>query len=399
MGRPRVAYITSRMPAPAMSGGQLREFHLISRLGLDFDIDLWVATMFPDICAAAVPGMEQHCASVHLYRTDPPDGRPTDVSQRVWQQRSEQMTRDLSDSLRDRPADVVHAEGYYVMQHLPRDLTTPVMLVEENIEYLIDRQWGDLLPDSPEHAGWSHAVEAERAQWRRAALCGVVSEDDRQHIQMVVPDLDPVYVPHGCDHLAVLRPGAERAADALDGDAPIVTFVGNYTYPPTHDAALFLLEEIWPKVAAGHPTVRLSVVGQGVDQDLRDLAAGAQRVDVLGFVPSLGDVLDRTAVFVCPLRVGGGVKLKMLEAVVRGVPLVTTPVGAQGFPAELLAAMDVTSDPGGMSRAVLALLDDAGQRSERSRTLRTAARSLPTWESASLALSRAWTSLIGTVGR
>src|SRR5690242_2440420 len=133
-----VAYLTSRMPAPPLSGGQVREFNLIKRLSCSFDIHLWVVTMFPRICRTGIAEMQKYCRSVHFYMAEPSAGRPADVPLRVWQQRSSEMSSDFIRFLQSSDVDLVHSEGYYMMQYVPDDLDIPVILVEENIEYLID---------------------------------------------------------------------------------------------------------------------------------------------------------------------------------------------------------------------------------------------------------------------
>jgi hypothetical protein len=85
--RPSVLYLTSRMPCPPLSGGQLRETNLIKRLGARFDIHLWVPTMFPQTCSTGVEELAGHCASIHLYEAAGPAGRPDEIPERVWQQR------------------------------------------------------------------------------------------------------------------------------------------------------------------------------------------------------------------------------------------------------------------------------------------------------------------------
>lgn len=407
MKKPSVLYITSRMSSPPLSGGQLREYNMIKRLSRDFSIHLWVCTRFLEVDATGVAEMGRYCDSVRLYEADPPADRPEPIPQRMWQQRSHRMRQDVAEMLDSGAVDLVHVEGYYMMQYLPvpdppagsdaRGAPLPaVMLVEENIEYLIDRQW-DALAGGLDT--WRATERLEREQWHRADLCGVVSQDDYDHMREVAPDIRPVYVPHGCDHLDLLSPEADRRTAAPPGEELSVVFVGDYTYPPTHDAAVHLLTEIWPRVADRYSAARLSFVGRGPSDEIRRLAAGRTRVDVTGFVDSIRDTLDAADLFVCPLRVGGGVKLKMLEAVTRGVPVVTSPVGAQGFPGGITAQMAVHDEPEAFAGAVVALLEDATSRDRRSRAQRAAAAELTTWEETARDLGDAWRSLAGRPSR
>jgi hypothetical protein len=152
-----------------------------------------------------------------------------------------------------------------MLQYVPEEqqgFVLPTMLVEQNIEYLIDQQWDRMAAanDSGQTASWPFAAELERERWHRADRCGVVSLDDLDHIQEVAPEVRPVYVPHGSDHLELLAPDAPRATDDLSGGSATVVFVGDYTYPPTHEAAVHLLTDIWPLVLRRHPAARLALV-------------------------------------------------------------------------------------------------------------------------------------------
>jgi glycosyltransferase involved in cell wall biosynthesis len=382
-----VAYLTSRMPAPPLSGGQVREFNLIKRLSCSFDIHLWVVTMFPRICRTGIAEMQKYCRSVHFYMAEPSAGRPADVPLRVWQQRSSEMSSDFIRFLQSSDVDLVHSEGYYMMQYVPDDLDIPVILVEENIEYLIDRQEELIEGKSSAESSWPLTRRRELRQWRRASGCGAVSADDVRSMREAAPDIRPVYIPHGFDHLQ-LESSQQPAPAQPDGRS--VLFVGDYTYPPTHDGAIFLLAEIWPRVVAANSKARLSIVGRGITDEIRSQARRTSDVELVGYVTSVRDALDATDVFVCPLRAGGGVKVKMLEAISRGVPVVTTSVGAQGLPQKIVAEMAVQDNPVTFAGEINRLLADPNARKRHRDALLDAARELPTWDAAAQILGNAW---------
>jgi glycosyltransferase involved in cell wall biosynthesis len=110
---------------------------------------------------------------------------------------------------------------------------------------------------------------------------------------------------------------------------PIVVFVGLLGWGPNRDAALWLGREIWPEVERRVPGARLLIVGRDPDDAVRSLAAGS--IEVVASPPDVRPFLARAAVAVAPLRAGGGSRLKILEALDAGRPLVATPLGAEGL--------------------------------------------------------------------
>ena len=121
------------------------------------------------------------------------------------------------------------------------------------------------------------------------------------------------------------------------GGRPTMLFVGHLAYPPNRDAAVRLVRDILPRVKSVVPHVRCVIAGRRPASDVRRLSElGAE---ILADRADLSDVWDAASVFVCPLRWGGGSRLKLIEAAARGVPVVTTRVGAGGL--DLRAGVDI----------------------------------------------------------
>ncbi|OBI72372.1 glycosyltransferase family 4 protein [Mycobacterium sp. E740] len=136
--------------------------------------------------------------------------------------------------------------------------------------------------------------------------------------------------------------------------APEFLFLGQLSLTHNEDGLRFFLSDIWPLVLAARPDARLTIVGR----DARaGLIASARRhadsVDLLGYVPELTTVLSRTAALVNPLRFGSGVKLKMIEALSGGVPIVSTSIGADGVTAGAEHGVVLGDTPSDFARAML----------------------------------------------
>ncbi len=202
------------------------------------------------------------------------------------------------------------------------------------------------------------AMEArERAIWSRVDAVLYPSQDEADVIKRIAPDVDArAIVPYAF---------AEVVGNAQPGGRANVLFVAGFAHPPNVDAARWLVEEIMPLVWVRHPGVMLSLVGSHPTVDVQALAGA--RVEVTGFVSDV-ELQRRYAharVAVVPLRYGAGVKNKVVEALHQGLPLVTTPVGAQGLPGVEQACV-VGDDPASLANGVCNLLDDAGDWRRRS---------------------------------
>jgi GT2 family glycosyltransferase/glycosyltransferase involved in cell wall biosynthesis len=197
----------------------------------------------------------------------------------------------------------------------------------------------------------------ERRVWRSVDVVLYPSEEEAS----VVRTLEPGVTARAISPYALPLPPPARSHPPSGGD---LIFVAGFMHPPNVDAAIWLVKEILPRIRTGRPDVRLMLVGSHPAQEVRELAA--DNIEVTGFVSDeeLSSRYAAARVAVCPLRFGAGVKFKVIESMQHGLPLVTTPVGAQGL-AGLEAACDVHADPDTFAAAVLRLLNDDARWVER----------------------------------
>ena len=199
-------------------------------------------------------------------------------------------------------------------------------------------------------------------QWADAVLC--VTEQDRRRLAEATGSRRLHTVPLGVEvsSLPVCDPAPEPP--------PRLLFVGSFRHPPNLEAARRLIDEILPRVWRSHPQTRLDLVGAPVPPILAEAAARDSRIQAPGFVDDLGPWFDRAWLFVAPLFEGGGIKIKILEAMGRGAPVVTTAIGAEGID-ESGQACILSPDVDGFAAAVTALLDQAASRQDLGRRART----------------------------
>lgn len=163
-------------------------------------------------------------------------------------------------------------------------------------------------------------------------------------------------------------------------------FVANFAYQPNLDAAWFLCDEIVPRVVREIPGARFLLVGTSPPDDLRAAAEACPNIAVTGRVPAVEPYLDAAQVVVAPLRIGGGIKVKVLEALARGRPLVASSIAAQGFGSGSAECMRIADDPESFASEVVSLLHRPDERQRLARAAAALAATLPSWDEAAASL-------------
>ena len=264
----------------------------------------------------------------------------------------------LSQWISQQRFDVAVCDFLASAPNFPQKLETPTALFQHNVETILWRRraqteanWLDRLVSKIEYA---KMARFEPAQVRRFHRVIAVSEADRDAMSaMVDPDRISV-VPTGVD-LSQFRYDAES-----EPDNRLVVFTGSMDWKPNIDGVEFFCKEIWPFILARVPDARFRIVGRDPDSRIRNLASDS--VEVTGSVPSIVEHLRQAAVFVVPLRIGGGTRIKIYEAMAMGKVTVSTSIGAEGLDVRDGSDFLLADRPTQFASAVCALLLDGEKR-------------------------------------
>jgi glycosyltransferase involved in cell wall biosynthesis len=165
----------------------------------------------------------------------------------------------------------------------------------------------------------------------------------------------------GLRRVGVLPPGVEIPATALPApqrDRCTLVFVGNLAQTPNDDAAFWLCSDIFPMILERCPQATLLIIGRSPSAALRSCAGQLGRIKILDFVESLSGYLSQCSLFIAPLRLGGGIKTKILDALAHGIPVVTTPVGVEGISGLNSSNIRVARKASSLAAHTVALLND-----------------------------------------
>lgn len=211
----------------------------------------------------------------------------------------------------------------------------------------------------------------ERALISRSDQVWVCSADDRAALDRLFGPVDHLrVVPNGVDTTSIRASVADGPAvpPQLTSGRPSIIFLGDLAYTPNEDGALFLLDEVLPEIERATPSAEVVLVGRKPTERLKRAAAGRVNVIVTGEVDQVFPYLAHGDLLAVTLRVGGGTRLKILEAMAAGLPIVTTSKGLEGIDAEHGEHLMIADDPPAIAAAITEILTDpdrARQLTER----------------------------------
>jgi glycosyltransferase involved in cell wall biosynthesis len=191
----------------------------------------------------------------------------------------------------------------------------------------------------------------ERSVWREVDVALYLSDEEAAIVSAMEPDATArAIVPYCFTDFATARTAPPK---------PVILFVAGFAHPPNQEAVLWFVDHVLPLVHERAPSAKLAIVGSNPAP--RVLALAGDDISVAANVSDveLREFYRTSRVAVVPLRYGAGVKLKVVEALREGLPLVTTPVGAQGLPG-LDKVVSICDDPRSFADAVCKLLEDDG---------------------------------------
>jgi glycosyltransferase involved in cell wall biosynthesis len=191
-------------------------------------------------------------------------------------------------------------------------------------------------------------------------LCIVCSRDDETLLRRIKRNIQTYIMPNGVE-LASYRSRIPATKEYPEPGPPTLIYLGTMSYYPNIDAILFFWREIAPRILAHMPETRLLVVGHDPAPEVRALAADP-RVILTGTVPDVRPYLQQSTAMIVPLRLGGGTRLKILEAMASGLPVISTSVGCQGLEVSDGKDILIADDPQTFAHHTLDLLRNADLR-------------------------------------
>jgi sugar transferase (PEP-CTERM/EpsH1 system associated) len=377
----KILWLSAGLLLPLDKGGKLRTWHLMRHLARHHHIT-FLSYIEPGSSQADRDGMSEVCADlITLPRRDVAKGSPAFVLDAarhllrplpyaVGKYRSAAYRQRVEAELATGTYDLVVADFLPPVANLPDRLPCPSVLFTHNVEAEIWRRHADTASNAIKgrmlRTQWQRMLRFERAAVRRFDLVLAVSDIDRRTLQQLYGPLrrSVHVVPTGVDT-------GYFSASATAVRPRHLVFTGSMDWLPNEDGMQYFVRDVLPLVRAEEPGATLSIIGRSPTPAVRQLAQ-EHGVEVTGRVDDVRPHMAAGAVYVVPLRIGGGTRLKIFEAMSMGKAVVSTTVGAEGLPVVPGTHVVIADTPAAFARAIVRLFRDPEGRDR----IGTAARQL-----------------------
>ena len=367
------------MPYPPHQGTNIRNYNILRHLADEYEIHLLT---FHEGREPVIPGpLREICRVVEAVRN--PDHSlvkrlvrlfSSPLPDVVYRKASPLLLERLKELTARHSYDIVHVEGIEVAQYglwiagQRRGRKPGLVFGDQNAEYLLQKRAFETDIRQPRYWG---AAFYSLLQWGKLALyeakvCRTfdrvvaVSEADREALRRLVPGLDVRVVPNGVD--------VDFYAKTIPQEPPLpnwsphaLVFTGKMDFRPNVDAVLWFAREVLPRVRESYPDAHFYIVGRNPHPRLKPLMARGD-VTVTGYVEDIRPFLAHASVFVVPMRIGGGTRLKLLEAMAMKKAVVSTSLGAEGYPFQHGRHLLLADEAGAFAEAICRLLGNEAER-------------------------------------
>jgi glycosyltransferase involved in cell wall biosynthesis len=353
---------------PVDTGGKIRSFNILRHLARNHEVTLlsyYGGSRDSDYETAIA---KQLLGAQTIYTAAPEDSMaqsidyilrlPCAAPYAVKKFSHPAVRREVARRLSDRSAEVAVCDFLSASLNFPDASPTPMVLFQHNVETMLWRRMADT--EQSRLRKLSYRIEArkmaayETRTLQRFQHVIAVSDHDRKKMLALAPGCTINVVPTGVDTEQY------QPAPAVSGNPPLVVFTGSMDWEPNIDAVEYFCSEIFPSVLAAFPHARFQIVGRNPHSRVRNLACSS--VEVTGTVASVAEYLRNATVVIVPLRIGGGTRLKIFEAMAMRKALVSTSIGAEGL--DVTSGKDclIADDAQSFASAILTVLRDPALR-------------------------------------
>jgi polysaccharide biosynthesis protein PslH len=408
--RLRLLFLSPYPPSPASFGAQRRIQGLVASMARRHDVSIVALVGSEHDVSTVRRAVSAYCDDVCLVPTISHEGFSKRWRQLASLASPRSFVRGQFDSvplrnvLRDRMTavayDVVSVEFPFLaltrLDWSPPGAPRPLLVLDEhNIEFDLslqqERAEEGLARTLYNRVNGQKVRREEVEAWRRFDGVAFCSGADQSRARQIVPALRSVVAPNAVD-LDYFRPGPSDPPP----DGRTALFFGAINYFPNVDGLLFLLREVWPLLLRSHPSARLKIVGQHPTPEI--LAFRGSGVEITGRVEDIRPHLAGAALTIAPLRMGGGTRLKVLEAMAMAKAVVSTPLGAEGILAEPGRHLLLAEDAPGLAAAIGRILDDPGLGARIGAAGRRLVEDRYSWDASALAMEGLYHELLSAPG-
>lgn len=360
----KILFLTQLFPYPPVCGGTIRGYNILRHLGKSHDVTM-VSFVRKQPTPEQMEEVQSICGEVFtvpIHRSAAANlkfavsslaRRQSFIVSRDWVPEMQEVVDRL---LSSKEFDMIYMDHLQMAQYIKDSHTALKVLDEHNVEWRIIERIAKAERTSPKglfaSLEWKNLRDWELRACERFDLVLTVTEHDKETLTSADPRLKNVLcLPIGVDF-------DEFPAVELKPKAKCVLSIATMSWPPNIDSIQYFAKSIYPTVRERVPESRLLVVGKNPPESVKRLSQADSSIEVTGFIDDMSRVTSNAAVFIVPLRSGSGMRVKILNAMAMGLPIVSTSVGCEGIGAEDGRHLLIADNPADFAEAVVKLLTD-----------------------------------------
>lgn len=389
----KVLVITSKIPYPLTNGSSLIVYHIFKRLAVRHKIYLisfsknsddrknlkYLKDIFTDIYMV---DQRTEKRSFFRYLRNVFSWNTGFLMKEQHPENYREFRGKVEEVISLKHIDIVHSVSLFTAEFSfdVKECIKVLHIIDSNtlaLERRISAMQGSAWIKKLQEKIWYYRLKKyERRMIREFDLCITVGKQDFEVLKLLSPDANVFLIPNGVDtdYYYVLPKSSSGH--------PTLIFFGNMSFPPNVDAVMYFYREIFPLVRVGVPDVRLLVVGKSPYESIKKLGED-ENVVVTGYIEDTRKYIAMADVVICPMRIGGGIKNKILEAMSLGRAVVSTSIGAEGINVTSGENILIADTPAEFADSTIKMLNDSSFRERMIRNARELINEHYTWDECS----------------
>jgi len=362
MGSPKILFLSTQLPFPPKSGGTMKSWNYVNFLASKYNVS--VACLLKDDDSNYVSLFKEAIKIEHFVGEKVSVGRsPINLIKSYFSAPSLNVLRNFSKSFKSSISsiidsfDIIIVDHYEVFQYVPQNFNGKVVMHTHNAEFMLWQRMSELTNNPIKKILLK--IEAIRVKKYENKIF-----NSSDLIYSTPSDIE-LYQANEFDisrHAETFHLGNDDLLTLpnleFNETEKAITFIGTLSWEPNIDGLVWFLEEVWPIILTQHPDCKLYVLGKNPDKRIIASANNSTSIVFTGFVKELESYLNKTRVYIAPLRFGSGMKVKVLEGLYRGVPSVSTSVGTEGLKIAHEEHIMIANDSEAFAQHCLSLIKD-----------------------------------------
>lgn len=355
--------LTPYVPYPPSSGGQVRTYNLLKHLSKNHQIYLVCLYKNKDE-KKYEKKLSLYCKKIYFCQRSAKPFTFKNIFQTIFSSKPFLIVRNhskeaeivLKKLLEQEKFDIIHAETFYIMPHLPKT-SIPVFLLEQTIEYKVYQHFVNSLPFFIKWLFYFDIIKLKKSEilyWQNAKKVGAVSENDAKIIKNHLKSIFPIVIPNGAGEDLFVKKIVPK-----NSKKPLILFVGNFSWLQNTEAALYLIKKIYPLIK-NIKDISFIIAGQNALKKLGQIKE--KNIKIIDVKPNdkktIKKLYQKATIFIAPIFGPGGTRLKILGAMASGIPIISTTTGITGLDIKENKEVLIANNPQEFSDKIKKIISD-----------------------------------------